>query len=249
MSWKKTAAIVIPVLALTFGASSGARAANLVFNGDFEMTTGVNLQFDKLTTVTGWTSDNANHDAYNFVYASGAADTVGATGQYGNVQLWGPNNGSMNGLTASSPVGGNFIAADGPFQTGAISQTINGLVVGQTYQVGFWWAAGQQYGFDGATTEQWQVNFGSDTQSTAVVNTPNHGFTDWMYQTFNFQATSTSQVLAFISHGSPQGVPPFTLLDGVSVNAVPEPSAILLMGGGVLGLGIAGLRQRRKAAV
>ena len=202
MFLKKTAAIVIPAIALTFGASGGARA-NLVTNGSFESTTGVNKQFDSLTTVTGWTSDNANHNAYNFVYASGAADTVGATGQYGNVQLWGPNNGSNNGLTASSPDGGNFIAADGPFQTGAISQMINGLNIGTTYQVGFWWGAAQQKNFSGPTTEQWQVNFGGDTQYTSIVNNPSHGFSGWMYQTFDFKATSTSELLSFISHGSP----------------------------------------------
>ncbi|APW59308.1 PEP-CTERM sorting domain-containing protein [Paludisphaera borealis] len=246
MSWKKTAAIVIPALALTLGGAGGAQA-NLVYNGDFELTTGVNKQFDSLTTVLGWTSTNGNNDAYNFIYAPGAADTVGATGQYGNVQLWGPGNGSNNGMPASSPVGGNFIAADGPFQNGAISQTINGLVVGDTYQVGFWWAAGQQYGFTGDTTEQWEVKFGSQSQSTVVVNNVSHGFTDWMYQTFDFQATSTSELLSFISHGSPVGVPPFTLLDGVTVNAVPEPSALLLMGGGMLGLGVAGLRCRGKS--
>lgn len=248
MFWKKTATIVIPALALTLGAAGGAQAANLVVNGDFESTTGVNKQFDKLTTVTGWTSDNANHDAYNFIYASGVADTTGATGQYGNVQLWGPNNGSMNGLPATSPTGGNFVAADGGFQVGAISQTIGGLTIGDTYAVSFWWAGAQQKGFDGATQEQWHVSFGSQTQSTALVNNADHGFTGWMHETFNFKANNTSEVLSFLAYGTPSGVPPFVLLDGVEVNAVPEPTSLLMMGGGMLGLGVVGLRRRGKSA-
>ncbi|MDR3619752.1 MAG: PEP-CTERM sorting domain-containing protein [Paludisphaera borealis] len=247
MSWKKTAAIVIPALALTLGAAGGAQAANLVVNGDFETTTnGPNLQFDSFTVATGWTSTNADHNAYNFIYSPGAADTTGANGDSGNVQLWGPGNGSNNGLT-TSPTGGNFVAADGPYHGGAISQTINGLTIGDTYAVGFWWAGAQQKGFTGATQEMWTVSFGSQSQSTALVDNLNHGFTGWMYESFNFTANNTSEVLSFLAYGTPTGVPPFTLLDGVTVNAVPEPSALLLMGGGMLGLGVAGLRRRGKS--
>lgn len=134
-----------PLLALTI--SAPASANNLVVNGDFEMTTnGANLQFDRLTQATGWTS-TPTLTTYNFIFSSGAADIGGATGEFGNVKLWGPGTGSNNGLTATSPAGGNFVAADSAFQVGAISQTINGLTPGQDYTVGFWWAAGQQSGF------------------------------------------------------------------------------------------------------
>jgi hypothetical protein len=53
MFFKKTAAIVLPALALTFGASSGAQASNLVQNGSFNdvtvtvpNSTGVSQQFN-----------------------------------------------------------------------------------------------------------------------------------------------------------------------------------------------------------
>ncbi len=99
--------------------------------------------------VTGWTTSD-----YNFVFQSGTADSSGATGQYGKLQLWVPNNGSANGLPASSPAGGNFIAADGDYIVAPISQTLNGLSPGQTIAVSFYWAGAQQYGFTGPTTEQ-----------------------------------------------------------------------------------------------
>ncbi len=240
--------VVLGFAALAFLALAiSAQATNIVTNGGFELTTnGPNLQFDYLTQATGWTSTNANSDAYNFIFAPGAADTTGATGQFGNLQLWGPNNGSNNGLPATSPDGGNYVAADGAFQNGAISQTLTGLIQGANYTVSFWWAGAQQSGFTGATTEQWQVSFGGQTQSTAVVNNANHGFTGWMHESLGFTADNTSDVLSFFAVGTPQGVPPFVLLDGVDVEqstTTPEPGTCVLILGGLLG-GIGTLRSK-----
>ena len=135
-------------------------------------------------TVANWRTTG-----YNFVYAPGTADigtTGGAnsgqpkeapgqynSGGYGSTYMWGPNNGSANGLPATSPAGGNFIAGDGAFQVGAIKQTITGLTAGQTYSVKFYWAGAQQQSFSGATTEAWTVTFGSQSFTTPVVNNAN----------------------------------------------------------------------------
>lgn len=226
-----------------------ANATSLIVNGGFETTTNGPGEFDYSTIATGWTSSG-----YNFIFASGTADTTGSSGQYGNVTLWGPNNGSINGLPATSPDGGNFVAGDGAFQVGAIQQMINGLIPGDTYEVGFWWAGAQQSNRTGATTEQWQVSLGSQTQSTPVVQNASHGFTGWVYQVFDYTATSASETLSFLAVGTPSGVPPFALLDGVSLTDVPntqvfitpEPATVGLV---VTGLGILSwtLRRRRKA--
>jgi hypothetical protein len=45
------------------------------------------------------------------------------------------------------------------------------------------------------------------------------------YQTMNFTADNTSDLLSFFAVGTPNGEPPFVLLDGVSLNAdTPEPA-------------------------
>ena len=103
------------------------------------------------------------------------------------------------------------------------------MTVGQTYTVSFYQAAGQQYGDSGATTEQWQVSLGSDTQISAVMNTPSEGVFLWEPQTLTYTASSTSELLSFLAVGS-GGVPPIVFLDGVDMeSSVPEPSACLLI--------------------
>jgi len=215
---RKVAVVAVSASALLL-ATTSAHATDLVVNGGFEQTTNGAGQLGNNTNATGWTTTG-----YNFVFAPGTADSTGATGQFGQLSLWGPNNGSNNGLPATSPDGGNFIAADGAFQTGAISQTINGLTAGDKYVVNFYWAGAQQQGFNGPNTEQWDVGFGSQTQATGVYDNPSHGFSGWQQQSFTFTADGTSDVLSFLAVGTPAGVPPFSLLDGVSVNAVPAPT-------------------------
>ena len=251
MLLKKLAVMLLPALAMAAGVASKAQAGiELVTNGNFESTTGgPDKQIDFNTTLTGWASPGG----YNFLFAPGSADTTGAVGQFGGLTLWGPGSGGggvANGLTPTSPVGGNFVAADGAFNVAAISQTINGLTVGEDYVVSFYWAAAQQYTFDGDTDDKWQVSFGAQTISTATVYIPSHGFAPWRQESFTYKATSTSQLLSFLAVGHPNGVPPFALLDGVSVLSlsVPEPATISMMVVGMIGLGAARRRRLAKSA-
>ena len=246
----------ITLALLTFVLSAQA-STNYVTNGSFTSTTnGAGLQFNSdqtggdYTTADGWTSSNSGGDAYNFIFAPGTADTTGATGQYGGLTLWGTNDGGLDAIPASSPDGGNFIAADADFQNGAISQIITGLTVGAEYQVGFWWAASQQAGFDGDTQQHWQVSLGSEVANAPTYDLPSHGFSGWMYQTIDFSADATTDVLSFLAVGNVP-VPPFLLLDGVSMNsAVPEPgSATLLLAGALIGLAAIARKRYRQMAV
>src|ERR1700678_4468606 len=109
--FRRLAAIsTLGFLALT----TAAHAAQLVVNGSFSSTTNGPGQLDYITEATGWTNDNYR-TGYNFIFSSGSADTTGVSSQYGpdDLELWGPGNGSNNGLPASSPDGGNYMAMDG----------------------------------------------------------------------------------------------------------------------------------------
>jgi len=207
---------------------------NLVTNGSFENTTLTNSDFFTTTDVTGWQTNS-----YTFLVFPGTAQTGIGNG----VTLW---PGITYTMPATSPDGGNFVAADGAYESGPITQTLHGLVAGQSYNVSFYQAGAQQQGFTGPTTDRWQVSLGSQSELSALMVNPSHDFSPWTQQTLTFQATSTSEVLSFLAVGTPPGVPPFSLLDGVSVEAsTPEPAYYGLIGVALLGI-FAVRRQLKK---
>jgi hypothetical protein len=234
------------LLSLSAVAALGANlaAANpLIANGGFESTTnGSNRQLSSSptnaanrSTLTGWTSSNGNDGGYNFVLDT-AIITTGA---------------STIGLKnyASALDHGNVFASDALYYPGTLSQFVGGLQAGHDYVLSFDYALGQQAGFDGRNVDNyWQVGFGAATGASDKLTIDNGGFSGWKTATMSFTATSASQVLSFLAMGSAPGAPPFMLLDNISMQAaVPEPSTLSLMFGGV-GLALFLARRRRKAA-
>ena len=210
---------------LAFGLTQSGHA-NLVQNGDFEAVTSLGtdhtFQSGELgynVALPNWTSASAS---YNFVFAAGVADTSGADGFYNNVTLWGPANGAANGLTPSSPAGGNYVAGFGDFTPGPLSQTINGLVPGSSYVLSFYMAGAQQFGYTGAAGNGWTASLGAETQSTHALSTPSEGFTGWQLQSLDFTATTASETLSFTPFAIPTTDFEMTsLLDGVYLELAP----------------------------
>ncbi len=216
--------------ALTLLLAGTATASPIVANGSFEQTT-LTTKGSFVNNVPGW-SGGSNLTFLNF---PGTATTV-------YLAVYGP-------FPATSPDGGNFVEMDGdPSYSSAIYQTLSGLSVGTNYAVSFDEAAGQQDGYKGATTEEWQVSLGSQVQYSAQYSLPQGGIGPWQQQTLVFTATSTSEVLSFLAKGTPSGQPPISFLDGVSVTAVPEPASVVTLLGGVMGLITLRLRRRSKSA-
>ena len=248
---------------------------NLVQNGNFELS-GLSASGQASTKdgsiqyVTNWTSGSDNAKAfyqygyggeasYTFLMINAATTSSFATNSNGPIALWGqakdaahPNQIS-NGFTADTLAGGgkNFIASDGPYEAGPLYQQVNGLVKGHTYQLTFDWAAAQQYGFNGTTTDSWEVDLvgasGAQSFSTPTVTNNNHGFLPWSKSTFYFTATDASEYLSFLAHGGPSGgEPPFSLLDNVALIETPEPASWMTM---ILGFGAVGYAMRRRRAI
>lgn len=225
--------------------AQASAATNLVQNGDFESGYAGNTEFNSYYNPnggpTGWVSET--YKAFNLYYSAATATTVSAQTQYGSdKQMLAPS-------FVASPTGGNFVALDGdPTNRGYLTQEISGLTKGKEYVVSFDWGASQLQNRTGPTTEQLSVGFGGGTQTTALVHNESQGFTGWMHDSMTFHATSTSQVLSFLSLGTPVGLPPIAVLDGVSVAAVPEPAmwGLMLVGFGLVGTAV---RRRRTGTV
>ncbi len=235
------------IAGLIMGSAPSSFGQNLIVNGTFTNFTttgadykstgaGVNIPggYNTGTTLTGW-----SNTGYTFLFnTTGSSNNVGdqsVTGSGGALALWGPKNGSNNGLVAA-PGGGNTLGLDGVYQRGVLSQVVTGLTSGKQYMVSFEWAGAQQQNYTGATTESYSVALGGTgynsttqvldkAQTTATANNVSKGFTGWMAQSFTFTADATSDTLYFLANGTPNGLPPFSLLADVTMVAVPEPKA------------------------
>jgi hypothetical protein len=240
----KKIALIAVAGALLATVPAHAQSTNLVKNGGFATTTttAANGNFELTTnntygSVANWTTAGG----YNLLFNTGNAATT-AGNAYGQYTYTGKEylNFAAAGMT------GNFLALDGdPSFAGAVSQSIVGLVAGQTYTLSFDWSGNQIASRTGATLNGLTASIGGNSFSTASVAQGSGA----QHASYNFTyKAGASNVLSFLSNGSPVGLPPVALLDNVSLSAVPEPAtwATMLIGVGLVG---GAMRVRRRRAV
>jgi hypothetical protein len=243
--------------------SAGAQAANLVQNGGFETTTlppnltpanasgaEIDSNWNYNGDLTGWSSTGGS--TYNVLFFGNVtnAKTIDADTRFTITE---PQHLDSN-FNSLSPNGGNFMGLDGDSAAnGPLEQTIMGLTSGKTYTLSFDWAGIELSNRTGYDSIKLTGSLGGDDFSTLTyLNSAPAGqpgsFSGWMTANFTFTANSPTEVLSFLAVGTPDGnVPPFALLDGVSLTAVPEPSTWAMMLVGFGGLGYAAFRRRRTA--
>jgi hypothetical protein len=239
-------------------ATAGQAHANLVTNGNFTSTTVtgaggylcVNTGSTCTSQLSGWTatcssggcSGSLSPSSVLVPVVNGVSNNGTAfNSAYAHPGLyWGP-------ASIASPAGGNVVAIDGdPNYTSVLTQSISGLVSGNTYTLQFYQASSEEQSFSGATTEQWQVSLGGGTaQKSTLMSTPSQSYTGWTLQTMNFVANAASEVLQFVALGTPAGEPPVVLLSGVSIVQAPEPAGVALFVVGVAGVVVARRRAGR----
>lgn len=222
--------------ALALAGSAPSAWANMVSNGSFELTTASTTSFFNSVTVNNWSN-------------SDIGEALVMPSWYTNGYLF-PGVGVAGPLPQTSPDGGNFVFSDGNYHNSPIQQTITGLSPGGVYQLSFWQALAQDTEINvtipGPVTGYWQVSLGSFTLNSSFMsgNGATLTISPWQQQTMVFKATSSTEVLSFLSVGT--GDPPLVFLDGISLAPVPEPETLALMGVGGLVLMLRLRRERRR---
>jgi hypothetical protein len=143
-----------------------------------------------------------------------------------------------------SPDGGSylgiqFLEAFAPrFNAQGFQQTIGGLQVGASYALSFYSMTNHASGSPTAR-QDWRVSFGADTQTSQ--QTFFTGTVNWIQSTLAFTAAAATQSLIFLAEYLPGSYPEMLNIDGIVLTqttpAVPEPSRLATLAGGLAALG------------
>jgi hypothetical protein len=253
LSLLQAVSLAAALLCAAGSAPAAASALNLVTDGTFQATSlsspgGAICQQSGSTCTSNLTDWSGTCSLLGCGVGSTPSSLLfgGPTNVYFTAWNSGTPHPGLAGTLVDPPTGGNVVGIDGGTDfTSTISQTIAGLKVGDSYVLSFQQAAAQQIYLSGATTEQWQVTFGSKTDTSTLMNNASQGVVGWNAQSMFFIATSTSEVLSFLALGTPSNEPPVVLLADVALMEIPEPTDFALLATGVAGLVM--LRRRQAA--
>jgi hypothetical protein len=249
-------AVILPLLAIGLSHEAVAGPQNVLTNGNFDTAPGnsaVSTQFGSAgyAAMPGWTVTNVNGSTpFDLWWVAASASTVSALTQYGNSGQELVS--SFPGADGTNPY---FVGLDGDSRaSGTLSQTVSNLIVGDHYQLTFDWAATQMttgshnpysiaVAFNLGTSA---LTSGNGVPQTSTVYEAYGQSSKWTTVTYTFTATSATEILSFLALGLPIGGPPIALLDDITLDDIPEPSSLALVGGVVL-LGVMARRRRARA--
>lgn len=172
------------------------KAINLVTNGSFESDAISANTFTRPSSLTGWSVGN------NYI------DLI---------------SNSLLGWSAQD--GSQFVELD-TYANTTISQTVSSLSIGQPYIFSFYYSPRADT-FAEQSLPASTLGLNVFLGATQIYSLAQQGgpSMDWQKYSYQFAATSTTQVISFAGAGTSDGFGAF--LDNVSVEAVPAPLPIL----------------------